>query len=617
MNKIITHTLVAVLGALALPASATSKLEEIIVTSSRVAMPLREVATAISVVTEQDIQVRGFASVADVLRYEPAVSVSNSGGAGKATSVSIRGERGYRTKVFIDGIDVTDTSTPQAGPNFANVVSAGVQRIEILRGPQGMMYGADAGGVVSISTLQAEPGLQGGANGEFGRYGTTQYAGHLSGGNELGDFSVIAAKFETDGFNSLTTDTVLRDDDGYENTTFHGRVGWNITDTLRAEAVGRQVEGDDEYDNCSDVITFARTDNCTGDYDQDAWRGALVHQGEVFGNTLSYGENTSKRKFYSDGQRSYATQGELQKIEYLGSYKPAEQLALVYGVDLQNESIDDGSLDTDRDQQGYYLEYQGNFSDSLYLTGGARYDDNDDFGSQTTYRVSAAYLLDFAAGELKFKATYGTGFRAPSLSEIAYNDGPFAYPPASETDLDAEESEGYDLGVGYYADNGWYIDAVYFDQQIDDEIYFDLVGFSGYLQGSGESTSKGVELTSEVPIAGTLLFSGNYTYNDTEDADGEQRLRAPEHMANLGIKFSPWDARLVVNLNLRLARDFPAELGGDIDDYEVLDLSVSYQVFDAMEIYGRIENLTDENYQEVPTYNTAGAAGYAGLRFSF
>ncbi len=617
MKKVSTLTLLALSSVNALSAHASTKLEEIIVTSSRIAMPLREVATSVSVVTKEEIQIRGFSSVADVLRYEPGISVTNSGGAGKPTEVRIRGERGYRTKVYIDGIDVTDNSTPQAGPNFENILSSGIDRIEVLRGPEGLMYGADAGGIVSMSTASPESGFDGGIDLEGGRYGTQQYAGHMSGGTEQVDFALSGARFDTDGFNTLATDTVLQDDDGYKNTTLHGRTGWNITDTLRAELVGRTVEGNNDYDNCSLPVTFDRTDKCTNDFDQDAGRVALVHEGQASTNTVSANENKTDRKFYTEGFNDYSYKSELQKFDYLGSWRQSDPLTLIYGAELQKDTINDGVVDQDRDQEGYFLEYKGGFSNSIYLTAGMRYTDNEDFGTKTTYRTGAVYVEQVGEGEIKVKSTYGTGFRAPSLYEISYNSGPFAYPPAQGTELGAEESKGYDMGVAYYATAGWYVDATYFDQTIEDEIFFDLIDFSGYLQGEGDSSSSGVELISEVPVTEMVTLTGNYTYTDTQDSEGEQRLRTPENMANLGVRVSPWNGRLRVNLNYRIARDTAEDINGAIEDYEVLDLSASYQVLEQLEVYGRIENLTDENYQEIPNYNTGGAAGFAGLRYTF
>ena len=155
-------------AACTIPAAADSPLEEIVVTSSRVPMPLREVGTSMSVLDDTTLTRLGFNSLFDALRTQPAVSVSNTGGTGKAATLRIRGEEGYRTLVLLDGIDISDTSSPQVSPRMEQLMSAGIQRVEILRGPQGLMYGADAGGIVNISTLAPEPGFSGDVSAEAG-----------------------------------------------------------------------------------------------------------------------------------------------------------------------------------------------------------------------------------------------------------------------------------------------------------------------------------------------------------------------------------------------------------------------------------------------------------------
>ena len=616
MYKLSTATLFMLTSVAAIGAHADNKLEEMVVTSSRLEMPLREVAASISIVTKEDIELRGFSTVANTLRYEPAVSVATNGGIGSATEVRIRGERGFRTKVYLDGIDLTDTSSPQAGPNFGNLLTGGINRIEILRGPEGLVYGADAGGVINMSTTAPQAGLSGGVEAEGGKFGTWQYGGHITGGNETVDGTFMAERFETEGFNSLSTDTVLEDDDGYDNTTLHGRAGWNILETLRLELVGRNVEGENDYDNCY-TPNFDRSDNCNDEYSMDAGRIALTYQSEAATNTVSYSANKTDRKFYTEGVNDYNYKGELEKFDYLGSWKQSDALSLVYGAELLKESVETDTSEDNRDQSGYFLEAQGSLMESMFVTAGARYTDNDDFGSKTTYRVGAVYLQQAGDGELKFKTTYGTGFRAPSLSEIAYNASPDASAPAKGSELGAEESTGWDAGVGYFSTAGWYVEGVYFDQKVDDEIYYDLVDYSGYLQGDGESSSTGVEFTAEVPLGDMVTFNGNYTYTDTQDFDGEQRLRTPKNMANVGLLITPWNDRIQININYRIAKDIAEESMGSVDEYEVLDLSVTLQVIEGLQVYARVENATDEQYQEIPEYNTAGAAGYAGLRYSF
>ena len=622
MNKLSVCSTLALACASPWPASAQSDtpinnaLEEVIVTSSRVPMPLRQIGTSVSVITEQEIQQRGFNSLYDILRSQPSIGVSNSGGAGKVTSVRIRGEESYRTLILLDGIDISDTSSPQVSPRMDLLLSSGIQRVEILRGPQGLMYGADAGGVVNISTIAPREGLTGDLSAEGGRYGSQQFAGNLGGGNGTVDFNLSAVDYETDGFNARTTDNVLRDDDGYENTTLHGRFGWNVTDDLRLSLVGRHIDGTNEFDSCFTVDTSSPTDNCKDENEQTAWRVAADYELGRFSHQVFYSDSDTDRDAYADGQFAYNLGGDLERSGYLGSFSNSDALRLVYGVDLETQSVDDDFLDADRDQQGYYLEYQGGFSDRFFVTAGARYDDNDDFGTHTSYRASGAYLIPLSGGELKLKATYGTGFRAPSLNEIATNNSPWTLPPAFGTELSEEESDGYDLGVSWAAQSGLYLEAVYFDQNISDEIYYDFNSF-GYLQASGDTESRGVELIADWPLLDSLTLTGNYTYNDTQTITGDNRAYRPEHMGNVGINWRPLADRLTVGLNVRMSRDAEDDSGNDLDNYEVVDFNATFLIARGLEIYGRVENLLDEDYEEIPTYNTSGAAGYAGLRYSF
>jgi vitamin B12 transporter len=614
MNKLIPISLLAVASVSAQTAMAIENLEEIVITSSRVPMPMREIGTSVSVITSDEIQQRGFNSLVDILRSQPGIAVSNTGGPGKATALRIRGEEGFRTLVLLDGIDISDASSTQVGPRIESILSADIERVEILRGPQGLLYGADAGGVINITTDSVEDGLGGQVSAEGGRYGTSQVAANMGGSNGIVDFAVSAADFQTDGFNSLTTDVAPSDDDGYDNTTFHGRVGWNVTEELRFQLVAHDIDGENEYDNCFGIVD---NDDCNNDFEQSSWRAVADYTMGSFTHQLAYSGNDTERSFYTEGQIVFATEGEVERLSYLGSFSPSDALRLVYGVDLETETIDDGSVNRERDHEGYFAEYQGSFGDALFLTAGVRYDDNEDFGTHISYRLSGAYVFDFSGGDLKLKSTYGTGFRAPSLSEIAYNAGSFAYPPASNVSLEEETSEGFDLGLSWYSDAGLYLEAVYFDQTVTDEIFFDLDTFSGYLQGSGDTDSTGVELIGEFQLFDSVVLTGNYTYNDTEDSSGQQRVRRPEHLANIGFTWQGMGDRLLFGMNVRGSYDSMANDGTGLDDYEVVDINASFEILKGLELYGRVENLLDKEYEEIITYNTSGTAGYVGVRYSF
>jgi vitamin B12 transporter len=452
---------------------------------------------------------------------------------------------------------------------------------------------------------------------EGGRYGAQQFSGNVGGGNETVDFNLSGVDYSSDGFNARSTDNVLKDDDGYDNSTVNARIGYQATEQLRFTVVGRNVDGKNQYDDCYTADTFEPTDRCSDKYEQQAWRLAGDYQAGRFEHQLAYTGNDTDRSFHSAGQTSFRARGTLERIGYLGNFRYSDDMRLVYGAEREKESIDDGSTDDSRDQYGYYLEYQGGFGDSLFVTAGVRYDDNDDFGTHTSYRLSSAYLIPLAGGELKFKGAYGTGFRAPSLYEVAYNSGSFAYPPASETTLREEQSKGYDLGLSWGADSGLYLEAVYFDQKIEDEIYYDLTNYSGYLQRNGNTDSSGVELSAAWPVSASLSLSANYTFNNTETADGQSRPYRPEHLANLGLSWRTLADTLVLGAAWRLSRDAEDIDGSQLDDYQLLELTASYQLLPSLQLFGRVENALDEDYQEIPTYNTSGAAGYAGVKYSF
>jgi vitamin B12 transporter len=596
----------------------SDRLDEVIVTSSLIAVPRRTVGAAVSVLGGEEIELRGYASVADALRTQPGIGVTNNGGVGKTTALRIRGEEHFRTLLMIDGVKAVDPSAPQVAPAFDSLLATSdLERIEILRGPQGFIYGADAGGVVNVLTRPGAGEAGGRIGVEFGEYDTAKYDAHVAGGGEGGDYFVSVTDLETDGFNSQTSDTVLADADGAENTTLHAKLGWNATDALRVQLVARDIDAAALYDGCFSLATFATTHDCRSLSEQTTYKLSAEHDGERFGHAFGYSDADIARRDFADGADAFATRGTLRRFEYTGSYRPTEATTLVYGLDLERDEVT-GSTVLERKQEGYYAEYQGRFGERVFLSVGARYDDNEDFGTHTSTRLSGAFVQDLGRSRsLKYRASFGTGFRAPSLFEIAYNEGPFAFPPASLTTLTEESSRGYDVGAEYEGARGLHVEVTYFDHEIEDEIFFDLVGFSGYLQSPGASMSAGVEVATAVPVSEQWQFLANWTRNDAESAAGEPRLRRPETLANLGFTFSSADDRLRFLVNYRLSSDSLDVGNVALEDYAVLDLSATYSLGATFEVFARVENATDEDYEELVGYRAAGRAAYAGARFRF
>jgi len=611
--------LTSLIAGLAAPALADTALEEVFITSSRVEIPLSQVGSSVSVVSKADIELQGTPALMDIFRTQPGITVSNTGGPGKQSTLRIRGEEGYRTLVLIDGVEMSDPSGTQVSTAMQHIQSGGeIERVEILRGPQGFMYGADAGGVINIFTQTPDQGLTGAIGVEGGRYETRNAKGHIAYGNENGDILISVVDTETEGFNAQVSDT-SGEADGYDNTTVHAKLGWNLAKNTRAQLVARSIDATNEYDAYS-------THDAVGESNQTIGKLSLTHQGERLDQSVAYAITDVKRDNFEDGINTFDVEGGIHKAEYLGHYRWSSQLTTVFGFDHKQETVDRAvGKELSRRQNGAFAEIQNAFNEALYLSAGARFDNSDDFGEHTSLRISAAWLpVQTENRQLKLRTSLGNGFRAPALQEIAYNDSRSDAGENISFSLQEENSLGGDVGLEFKKtlDNGrrYSLEATLFRQTIEDEIYYDMIGNSGYyLQAEGKSTSQGLELAGDYS---TTYFSvyANATFNDTETREDEQRTRRPKRSANMGTRVYLLENSLNMQLNLRLAQDAVNEIFGKgivpLDDYQVVDFSINWRT-GPIQLNGRITNLTNQHYQEITGYNTAERAATLGATYLF
>jgi vitamin B12 transporter len=588
-------------------------LETIVIVSSRVPIPKDKLTTSVTVVNKSDIDSRGSMALADILAFEAGVDTSNSGGLGKNTALRIRGEDGFRSKVYLDGVELSDPTAPQATPIFDDITTAFIQTVEILKGPQGLIYGADAGGVISITTSTAEQGLHGSMQAQTGRYATHKVNAEFGAANEHGHVYIAASHLKTDGFNAQSSDG-SNEKDGYENQTMHFNSAYQLNEQIQLNFVLRQVDSDNAYDGCYDNLTFALINLCRTDGSNQTGRLTLDYQHGSYSHIFGVAQTEVERRFFSNEQFSFGSQGQINKFDYLGTYK-GETQRFIWGLDNETQKII--SSDLQRKQQGLFAEYQRDLPHLIFLTAGLRYDDNDTFGQHVSYRLSAGKLLPLANGHmLKLRSAIGNGFRAPSLYEQDYNDGNFAYGEAAGLQLKEESSEGFDVGIEYFNAEQQLVFEL-FQQRISNEIYFDSVAYQGYLQNSLSSTSKGMELSIQQKVQENWQFWGNYTYNHTVTSEGEVRLRRPKHQANMGLQSQWLDEKLQVDLSVKWVKD-AIDLGGvALDDYTLLNISGRYILSSNVTIDGRIENLFDRKYQTVDGFNNPRQGVYVGLTILF
>ena len=598
------------------------EVDEIVVTATKRETPLRQIGSSVSVLNGAELELRGFRFVGEALRQVPGVSVTRSGGAGQLSTVFLRGEESYRTLMLVDGLEMSDISAPQVTANFANLLLNDVAQIEVVRGPQSLLYGSDAiGGVISVETRRGAQGIEGFAAAEYGAFNTSSLAVGLSGAEGDFDFNISGQYFSTDGFSAKEDDPTLDDKDGYENKSVFAVLGFEPSEDLRLQAVVRYGTAEAEFDGFAfdpdrELFTEETGARISAEWTVLAGRLTQLIAGSRYtSNRADYDGGLPRRGFFGDLQSGF--DGEREKIAYLATFQVNEPNAFLLGSDYETEKV---RTDAFRDRTGIvgiYGEWQSSIADTVFLTGGLRFDQHEDFGSSLTYRATSAVLLELIpAGETKFHASVGSGFRAPSLNEQGRN-ATFGLPT-----IDEEKSRAFDIGVQQgILDGRGAIDVTYFSQRIEDEIRFDNVGFTGYFQSSGSSVSKGVEVALEIEPIDGLKFLASYTYTDStvnspDLEDGLPRIRRPKHVGNVDVSYAFWQDRANVGANLRTAaetQDGFREFRTQLDDHAVLDLSAAVELVRGVRLRGRIENVLNEQYQEVNGFATSDRAAYVGI----
>ncbi|WP_136441153.1 TonB-dependent receptor plug domain-containing protein [Pacificoceanicola onchidii] len=587
--------------------------------SSQVPLTLSESSSTVTVVEKEDLDEAPTTSVADYLSTVPGVSVATNGGVGGQSTLRLRGLSGKYVPVLINGIDVTDPSSTQTSFNWGGLTLGGVNRIEVLKGTQSAVYGSEAvGGVINITTLdpEAAPGTSGSWGFELGGNATKSGQFAIAHNGERAGLAFTANHLETSGISANAAGT---EEDGFSGTQLTLEGYYDLTDTVRLGASLLYSRNTGEFDPFGGD-GFAPYDQV---YTSEVHAARLYAEFETGAvqNTLSYSTFTNDRTSTSTG-RTDPFQGTREKVDYKGVWDINDDVTLSFGADWTREGFKTTEqeflfdamfnflginlLNTSEEIEtlGVFSEVLWQPNDALSLSGSLRHDDHSEFGSFNSWRLGLAY--DFG-NDTVLRASAANGFRAPSLYELHSQ----LYGNAT---LEPETSRTFELGIEKGFANG-FVSATLFYTEIED-----LIGFvgAGYTQISGTSKSQGIELAGEYDVSDRLTVYGNYAYTDSEDANGNPLPRTPKHDVTLGLTADITDA-LSMGLTVQHLADrpqdgFPAR---DMDDYTLVNASVSYDIAPQTEMYLRVENLTDEDYQSVADYNTLGRTFFFGVRGSF
>lgn len=615
---------------------------ETVVTASRVAVPAAQVGSAVTVITGEELEQRQTVLVSDILRDVPGLAVNRAGAVGNTTQVRIRGAEANQTLVLIDGVEVADPTISEF--NFANLLAADIERIEIVRGPQSALWGADAiGGVINIITKRGREGYAITGSAEAGSFGTLQTSAGLRGGGERWNGAFSAAHLTTDGTNISRFGD---EDDGAHNLTLSANGGVELTDDLEVEVTGRYVDAGNEFDPQDFAFPPTPTNGLVidGDEEQDTrqFSGRIEATLNLFDDhweqTIGAAGTDLEKEFTTDGVRSSLNKGQRTTIDYQSTLRfDTQEVAdaahtLIFLAEREDETFENQGAtpdapenqEQDRDSVGLVGEYRLDLWDSLFLSGAVRHDVNSDFEDATTYRATAAYILPWTGSRLH--GSYGTGVTNPTFFEQ------FGFFPDSfigNPDLSPEESEGFDIGIEQpFLDRRLVLDVTYFQADLEDEIVtiFDpATAFLTVDNQDGRSRRQGVEVSIEAKPRSGMTLNAAYTYTDSTDPDDQQEIRRPKHIASLDVAQRFWADRASLGLGVTYTgsqqdSEFVSTTPEDrveLDDYTLVSVYGSYRVNDNVEAFARVENLLDQDYEDVYSFTSPGLGAYAGIRLTF
>lgn len=591
--------------------------EKVVVTATKKPRAASDTGSQVTVIGRDEIDRKGAVFAIDVLRDVPGVAVSQTGGPGGQATVRLRGEEGYRTLLIVDGMKLADAAGTQNLFNFANLLASNVEKIEILRGPQALLYGADAiGGVVSVTTRRGGPKDERGVSLSRGSFGTSAGSAFVRGAAGAFDYALNASVFDNEGISAKSGPT-RAERDGYSNLTLHGVFGVALGDAARLEAVARFVDAEADFDGFFGEDNVLYTEQFSG---RLALTGATA-DGRTSGS-LAANYTAQNRADYEDGAPflfGSRFDSERIRIEALGRHAAAEGHDLVLGADWEDESAVTDALARGRTILGVFAEYQGRLTAGTFVTAGLRFDNHEEFGQHVSWRVTAAQqLAETPDYTLTAKASAGSGFRAPSLFELY--DG-FSGDPT----LKEETGFGWDAGFDVvYAPLDLTAAVAYFDQRVEDEIRFDPAAFV-FIQNAATTRSRGVETSVSARLFASLRGSVAYTFNEAKigsnDAeDGMPRQRRPRHTGSVSLDYAFDDGKGGLNATLQTAakhEDGFFIFRTPLDSRAVLNLSVRYAVLEGLTLTLRGQNVFDERYQEAVGFNSPRAGVFAGAEWAF
>lgn len=609
----------------------------IVVTATRIETPAKEIATSVTVITRQELENTKKTTLVEALQEVLGISILQSGPVGSSASLMLRGANSEHTLVMIDGVEVNDPITPARTYDLAHIRVESIERVEILRGPQSTLYGSDAmAGVVHIITQkgQGKPRLHLSSMG--GSYGTFSGTAGLTGSMDKLQFSLQASSLTSQGFSAANAFLEGNTEaDGYKNLSLSARIGYKVSDRIDLDFSSRLIDTTTDIDNYGGP--FGDDPNNIQTYDslyikglarglflknrwEQTWAFSTVHSSRET-------ENPTDERHPSDSDRS-RFKSDLTKLDWQNNLFLNDSNTLTFGAEYQQERGESGYDSVSmygestnffplkkNQNTGFYAQEQLRLEGKFFITAGIRLDSHSQSGLFATYRVAPAFLIKKT--RTKLKATYGTGFKSPSLYQL-YAPGN-SWGPIGNPALKPEESTSWDAGIEQEL---WgekiIMGGTYFSSRFENLIEFDYT--KGYINVA-RASSAGIEFFIDIKPSDELSVSASYSHIETKDKNtGQALLRRPKNKLTVAV-----DLRVLSKGHFFLSLIHT----GSRDDQEwidwistrvqmapftLLNATGSWDLHPHIQLFLRFDNILDQSYELIKGYGTPGFSVYGGFK---
>ena len=580
-----------------------NEVDEIIVKGARIETPASNFGSSIFILNSEDIRLRGIRSAIDAISSSPGVTTKKNGSFGGVGSVRIRGASSSQTLVLVDGVPVNDASSPGGGYNFEYLDTSNIERIEVLRGSQSTLWGSDAiGGVVNIFTKSAEDNSVNILS-ETGSFGLRKINSEFGLVSNFGKFLFLVGDTSLDGISKADRKDGNIEKDGFETNSYSFKGNMEVNN-IEIKGLLSYIKSDVEYDSFGFVTGVQDGDERSI---TEEFTGNLTIKFNLFGekleNTFSFNQSDISRDYFTDNNLTFGADGDRKLYRYQGNTGFGKYNKIAFGFEKEESSVSLDKLSID----SLFLLYQFQPIKDLVVSAGIRNDDNKGFSSKTTRKIAAAYKI---SENISIKSSWGEGFKVPTIFQTTFF---CCGANSANTNIRPEVSTSYDLGFDFSLKDKFSFSLIYFKQDVNNQINFSF-SLGGY-ENIDFVESDGFEISSNSKVSETVNLFINYSYIDSIDGNGLRLINIPKDSGELVLTYAP-SSKLSGSMALKY-NGSEISTYGNLNSWSRVDINLFYKLNNFSEVYFRVENLFDEDYQQVFGYGTPDRSGLVGIKVTF